>query len=302
MVDGAGEGGEVVLAEGSAAHVHAPQPCERFSRAGRRCANRTRHADRWCRQPGCDGFRRASTSAAPPPPLVRPTSGQNRPPQNAGDAAPMPLDAVAVRITTAAIDSYRYHHGGQIDSAERELRAMIADFAETAKVRSFGQYIGLARNGYRLIFDADGDVLTGYATVHRERTWAQHQAGVPSRFPGGTSSGGRGRQNSSGGRGRQLKEPAEYQALACHPASVMIHRRDLKSFAIRMNLGHLSEAELDAALRQFIANLGPDNLGAVRIDDTVEFTRGDVRIVFSADQHRVLKVFWPRRPDMPDEA
>ncbi len=193
-----------------------------------------------------------------------------------------------MHITTAAVDSYRYHHGGSIESARRELRDMLVAFAAEATARSAGGYIGLVRDGYKLILNAELDVLTGYYTVHRERTWAQLQAGVASRFPGG---------GSKGSPGEPLKEPAEHQPLTCDPQTVALKPRHLRAFAVRMNLQHLAQAELEVALRRFIGETLVEQPGAVRRDDLVEFTHGDVRIIFSADQQKVLTVFWPRRSD-----
>src|SRR5688500_258909 len=62
------DGGRLTLAYGGPSRPGGPlKRCERFSREGSRCTNETRHADGWCQQDGCDGFRRASTSSAPPP-------------------------------------------------------------------------------------------------------------------------------------------------------------------------------------------------------------------------------------------
>ncbi|MDQ3642974.1 MAG: hypothetical protein M3450_16290 [Actinomycetota bacterium] len=71
-----------------------------------------------------------------------------------------------------------------------------------------------------------------------------------------------------------------------------------------MDLQHLAEEDLDGVLRRFISGLGPANLGAVRTDDSVEFTEGEVRVILSADQKRIRDVLWPRRSggdaDAPD--
>src|SRR3954447_20700882 len=104
----------MTLTSGGPARPPASQPCERFNRDGSRCGNRTPHVDRWCRQPGCEGFRRASTSAAPPPPPDTPAGGLPRPRQEDGIAAPLSFEPGSVHVTTAVIDSYRYHHGGSI--------------------------------------------------------------------------------------------------------------------------------------------------------------------------------------------
>jgi hypothetical protein len=272
-----------------------PQPsaalrqCERFRREGACCTNQTRHADGWCRQDGCGGFRRASTTSAPPPAFsTKPPDAAQ--PDSAGTAVPhrSALAPMAVRITTAAIDSYRYHHGGSIDTARRELRDMLIAFAETAKLRSSGAYAGLAQDGYKLVLNAELDVMTGYVTVHRERTWAQYQAGVTSRFPGSVPKAK-----------VPLKEPAEWRPVQCDPVAVEISRRAGRDFAHRADLHDATDDEAEAALRNFIVTLGLDRVAAVRSDDTLEVTHGEVRLVLSADQSAVVCVLWPRRPEQP---
>jgi hypothetical protein len=282
----------VSLTYGGPSRPPASKPCERFNRDGSRCSNDTHHVDAWCRRPGCDGFRRAGTSSAPPPTPDTATGGLARARQADGDAAALPyFEPGTVHVTTAAIDSYRYHHGGSMESARGELRDMLEAFAPTAAVRSSQGYISLLRDGYKLTLNADLDVLTSYFTVHRERTWAQLQVGVTSRFPGG---------GSKGSPGEPLKKPAEFQSLTCDPQTVELKPRHLRAFAVRMDLQHLAEGELEIAFRRFIVEKFASQPGAVRRDNLVEFTEGDVRVIFSADQQRVMTVFWPRRADAED--
>jgi hypothetical protein len=164
---------------------------------------------------------------------------------------------------------------------------MLGAFAETAKLRSAGNYVLLSQDGYKLVLNAEVTVMTGYVTVHRERTWAQFQAGVASRFPGGKAEAKR----------RPLKEPAECRPLQCDPATVGITRRALRDFAFRAGLRDGTDEEVEAALRTFIAALGADAAGAVRTDDTIEVARGEVRLVLSVDQTRVTHALWPRQPE-----
>lgn len=137
-------------------------------------------ADGCWRLDGCDGFRRASTSSTPPPVRDAPRPDAM---QEEAVATALPLRPTAIRICAAAIDSYRFHHGGSIDPATRELRDMLRPFAETAKLRWARGYVFLIQGDYKLVLNAELDVLTGHVTVHRERTWAQCQAGVAPRFP-----------------------------------------------------------------------------------------------------------------------
>ena len=120
---------------------------------------------------------------------------------------------------------------------------MLGAFAATATLRSTGGYVLLVQDGYKLVLNAELDVMTSYVTVHRERTWAQCQAGVASRFPGGRAET----------RTRLLKEPAEWRPLLCEPATVKFTRRVLRDFAFRAGLRDRSDDEAAAALRAFIA-------------------------------------------------
>ncbi|WP_346619599.1 hypothetical protein [Blastococcus montanus] len=138
-----------------------------------------------------------------------------------------------------------------------------------------------------MMLTADLDVLTGYLTMHRERTWAQCQAGVASRFPGGMNEA----------KGRLLKEPAEWRPLCCDPAAVGIARRALRDFAFRAGLCDRTDDEVEAARRAFLAELGAGEAAAVRTDDTLEVTRGEIRLVLSADQQRVNRALWPRQAE-----
>ncbi len=203
------------------------------------------------------------------------------------------LVPAAIRISAAAIDSYRFHHGGSIGSAQRELRDMLVAFVETAKLRSAHGYVLLTQDGYKLVLNVELDVITGYGTVHRERTWAQYQAGVVSRFPGGMA---------EGAGGRALREPAEWRPLQCDPASIQMTRRVWRDFAFRTGQRDRSDEEVQTALRAFIAALGTDAAGAVRTDDTIGVTCGEARLVLSADQTCVICVLWPRQPEQAAEA
>jgi hypothetical protein len=266
----------------------AVQQCQRYRRDGSRCPNLTTQRDGWCRGDDCDGFRRASMSSAPPPPdwdSPLPPPSALQPAIPVGVALP-PIDATAVHITQRAIDSYRFHHGGSSESAVGDLRDMLAAFAAESRVRPSGSYVALSHDGYKLVLNEQLDALTNYGTVHRERTWAQLQAGVASRFPGG---------GSKGSMGRLLKEPPAFVPLRCDAATVAVDRHAWRGFGWRLGLQDRPAEELEAALRRFIAELPAAALGAVRTDETVEFTAGEVRVILSADQRKVVGVLWPRR-------
>lgn len=150
------------------------QQCQRYRRDGRRCLNLTTQRDGWCRSVDCDGFRRASMSASPPPPdwdSPLPPPSTLPPARPVGQALP-PIDVAAVHITQRAIDSYRFHHGGSSESAVADLRDMLVAFAVESRVRPSGSYVALSHDGYKLVLNEQLDALTNYGTVHRERTWA----------------------------------------------------------------------------------------------------------------------------------
>jgi hypothetical protein len=93
------------------------------------------------------------------------------------------VDLVEVRITTRAVDSFRFHHGGGITSAETQLRAMLEDFLlKSVQERTTSGYLKLFRKGFALVMSPGLDAVTGYSSLHRERTWEQVKAGVPSRI------------------------------------------------------------------------------------------------------------------------
>jgi hypothetical protein len=153
-------------------------------------------------------------------------------------------------------------------SDRRPIRSLLGAFAETAKLRTAGPYASLARDGYKLVLNSEFTVMTGYASLHRERTWAQLQAGVASRFPGGKTDAAR----------WALKEPPESRPLHCDPATIKFTRRALRDYAFRAGLRDRADAEVEVALRCFIAGLCTDATAAVRADDTIEVAGGDVRL------------------------
>ena len=142
-------------------------------------------------------------------------------------------------------------------SDRRPIRTLLGAFAETAKLRTAGPYASLARDGYKLVLNSEFTVMTGYASLHRERTWAQLQAGVASRFPGGKTDAAR----------WALKEPPESRPLHCDPATIKFTRRALRDYAFRAGLRDRADAEVEVALHCFIAGLCTDATAAVRADD-----------------------------------
>jgi hypothetical protein len=151
--------------------------CTRYRTDGARCANETRQADGWCRQPECGGFRTAE-----PMPIGK------------SDYLGLPKDGVTetrleltpeqiadIRITSAACGAFVVRHRGSLGEAAVELHSMLAPFlAEGRHYRSQDGCL-LDLEGYRLILDADARAVKAYVTGHPERSYAQVAAGVPSR-------------------------------------------------------------------------------------------------------------------------
>ncbi|MFC5954903.1 HelD family protein [Streptomyces pratens] len=151
--------------------------CTRYRSDGTRCANETRQADGWCRQPGCGGFRTAEPA-----------------PTGRSDYLGVPKDGVAearleltpeqiadVRVTAAACGAFVVRHRGSLGEAAVELHTMLTPFlAEGRHFRSPDGWL-LDLEGYRLMLDADARAVKAYVSGHPERSYAQLAAGVPSR-------------------------------------------------------------------------------------------------------------------------
>jgi hypothetical protein len=151
--------------------------CTRYRTDGTRCANETRQADGWCRQPECGGFRTAEPARV-----------------GRSDYLGMPKDGVTesrlelapehiadIRITSAACGAFVVRHRGSLGEAAVELHAMLPPFlAEGRHFRSSDGWL-LDLEGYRLVLDADARAVRAYVTGHLERSYAQVAAGVPSR-------------------------------------------------------------------------------------------------------------------------
>ncbi|WP_078661745.1 MULTISPECIES: HelD family protein [Streptomyces] len=151
--------------------------CTRYRADGTRCANETRQADGWCRQPGCGGFRTAE-------PVSLGRSDYLGVPKDGATEARLertPEQIAAIRITSAACGAFVVRHRGSLGEAAVELHAMLAPFlAEGRHFRSPDGWL-LDLEGYRLLLDADARAVKAYVTGHPERSYAQVTAGVPSR-------------------------------------------------------------------------------------------------------------------------
>lgn len=170
--------------------------CRRRRADGSVCANLTDYADGWCRQDGCTGFRGAIADADNPPAADDPNHAGSGPAARSGNVAHSPWRPVAeldlplesdeaydVFVTRTARENFIGIHGGTHAAAEAEIRALVEDALHQGKARSIpnGRWqVGI--EGYKATISADGAAIVRYATVHRERSYAQVRAGVPSRI------------------------------------------------------------------------------------------------------------------------
>ena len=229
-----------------------PVRCNRFREDGSPCRNCTPNADGWCRQDGCPGFVRRDPTSAPI--TEGGPEGTSRHIAETGgiELTGVAIDDVpAVHVTTHALDSFRFHHGGNTREAAIQLRMMLEDFLVKSSRRiSHDGYIRLARDGYVLTLSPAGHTITGYKTVHRERTWEQFKAGVKSRF----KSSGKARKASG-----PVPEPGPKVSLAdfqrrFEPDAVYLTGRVRTCFAKIADLRWASEEELDAQIRAACAH------------------------------------------------
>ncbi|MFB7605353.1 HelD family protein [Streptomyces gardneri] len=152
--------------------------CTRYRSDGTRCRNATREPDGWCRTGGCEGFRSAlPTSSGASSSLRLPSDAEH------GQRLRLTPEKIAdIRIGMSARGAFTARHGGRLEEAAVELRSMLEPLLEKGRhvrSREIGWMLDL--DGYRLTLDADGRTVTAYSAAHKERSYAQYVAGVPSR-------------------------------------------------------------------------------------------------------------------------
>ena len=157
--------------------------CGRYDFQGNHCRNSALYADGWCRSDGCPGFLRRSIKEAPEPtrgkfPVSKKTVRTTR-----SIPANLRADPRTIKIDGVAVNDFLARHGGNKDVAISQIREMLTDFLDRAarEVSKTGS-LALSLEGYRLRINPERNRITGYSTVHRERTWQQIKAGVPSRI------------------------------------------------------------------------------------------------------------------------
>jgi hypothetical protein len=223
------------------------KPCTRFRENGSACTNETDYADGWCRQQDCPGFPRPDPAQAPMSNGAPHGTAKHVRQTGALPTGDVTVEDVAtVHITTRALDNFQLHHGGGEREAEVQLRTMLEDFLlKSARSVSKGGYLKLSREGYELILSPGRDTMTGYSTVHRERTWEQVKAGVKSRFKN------RGKARTASGPKPETGPVVELSnfGTAFDSATVHLTAQVRSSYAKIAGLAWVSDEELDATIR-----------------------------------------------------
>ena len=259
--------------------------CERYRKDGTRCRNTTAYTDGWCRQDGCPGYMRDRPHVAPK--TAGAPHGTAKHLRASEPWTPeIGLDEVeTVRVTTRAIDSFRFHHGGSAHSARVQLLTMLEDFLLRSARRERNDYVVLAREGYDLVLTRDLATITGYSTIHRERTWAQVKAGVPSRF------GKTGRAASGELPDRQASLPPEKVAEAVDTANVTLTSRTRNSYARLFDLRAASDEDLDERIRGELRAISTGQLNrGYQGGGVVEIVSGRLRWLIRDDALLVIAV------------
>ncbi|MGW1616047.1 hypothetical protein ACWCQZ_42685 [Streptomyces sp. NPDC002285] len=157
--------------------------CSRYERDGSRCHKTTRRTDKWCGM--CAGFLRPQKPTVPSPP--RPADDSAHPPV-APATEPLPLTSdeahdPQLHVTRSAIDRHCTTHGGDHATAEAEIRSLLENLITAGEHQRFenGIWRLLAPEGFSLLLSSDAARVLSYSTAHRDRTYTQVKAGVPSR-------------------------------------------------------------------------------------------------------------------------
>ncbi|MFJ8752261.1 hypothetical protein ACIREO_23440 [Streptomyces sp. NPDC102441] len=158
--------------------------CTRYERDGSQCLRPTERNARWCGT--CAGFQR--------PHPAKPAAGQQEPRTQrpltpiVPLTEPLPLSSdeahdPQLHITRSAIEQYRAKHGSDAPTAEADIRALLENLITAGVHQRFenGTWRLLAPEAYVLLLSADAACVISYSTPHRERTYAQVRAAVPSR-------------------------------------------------------------------------------------------------------------------------
>ncbi|QBI54367.1 HelD family protein [Streptomonospora litoralis] len=270
--------------------------CSRYHIGGARCENATTEPDGWCRHTECGGYRTSTPSDDP-----HSRAGLSMP-AGADREARLDVDPeriARIRISRTALDGFLSDHGGAPYEAEAELRAMLADVLHDGRhARQDDGYWVLDHDGYRLMLSPDADAVTGYRTIHLERSYAQLKAGVASRI---------GRKGTANRRAALRERPEPGPALtdsadvaAVDPERVYITAQAHDRFhQLVPESRELSDAEFDAMVRRC---LGRDlTTGSVRTEENIHRILGELTWLMSRDGRSVLSLRPPEETADPVE-
>ncbi|MCM3922053.1 hypothetical protein ND748_10330 [Frankia sp. AiPs1] len=202
-----------------------------------------------------------------------------------------PDEAYEIGVSLRARDSFRFHHGGSDEAAEAQIRSMLEEFlVRSARTVSARGFVRLARDGYSVVLTPEGTAVTEYSTVHRERTWAQVRAGVPSRFRRRRS--GRGYLRDAAGDPPAPGAPVARLDVpsAIDPATVYLSSRARTSFDRILHLHGATDEELDDEIRMRLASLPAGTVGLARERPGVEIVVDGLRWLVSDDARVIVGV------------
>ncbi|WP_158558557.1 MULTISPECIES: HelD family protein [unclassified Streptomyces] len=236
---------------GVASEAGEPRRCSRYHEDGTRCRATTGRPDGWCRAPACGGFR---TSEPPGAPLFRQLavlSGGDSHVKLELPSAEMPRTRVSARARNAFVTRHR----GTPAEAVAELHSMLVPFvAKGAHYRRpSGQWV-LTLDGFRLTLSRDATTVTNYESVHSERSYAQHSAGVVSRV--GKDARARHRSHLTPARAEQMGPALDEGALRRLDVTEMhITAAACKSYEHLNHDGrHLSDDDFVQGMQVALAN------------------------------------------------
>jgi hypothetical protein len=271
--------------------------CGRYRHDGTPCVNSTVYADGWCRQPDCPGYLRPQPATAPE------GSGSFRgTARHLREAPATSIDLAVdtahdVYVTTRAVDSFRFHHGGGVGEAQAQLRSMLEDFLIRSVRTVKNGYTTLSRDGFDLVLGPDNATITGYRTAHRERTWAQVNAGVRSRFtkPSAFHLSATGQRPEPG-----PALPPEEIPSAVRPETVHLTGVARTAYAKLRNLRDPEdESRVDELLRKELVAVADGIVQAIGDGGAVFIDTPGLRWLFSSDARTLITVKPDAEPQAP---
>lgn len=158
------------------------------------------------------------------------------------------FDPSRLVVGVRAQRAFTSHHGTDASTAIDELRFLAAEALRHGTYgRTDGGFHSLWFNGFGVVISPDGSMITGYRTLHYERTPRQVAEGVPSRF---------GKRLGRGDAPRRVPGPPlplDELVAAFDPATTEIARTALRLFAKREGIDE-DDPALEPRLRRELAD------------------------------------------------